>query len=898
MVIIEAIMSLYIKEVLIPEKVVEVVHRFSPIDHSDELPEEAEDAAIFWINKSCQKFRERINLELALLTPTEDDEEEEVPEISSVEYLWDLSDGVSLASLLSFYCPDELTWRNINYAHPMSMNDSIYNLQLIQMFCAEKLPCDIFFLSIEDFFDCNKVFRINILAFVADLLYHFEIRPVDCVRPPTERDVMSTEDELFLGFNNGMGALSRGERMHPSTSTPGHGFSAINHRTNRNVIHSLTPVGHQSPLAAPATHSAGALAHSSARYGRRRSSITSNYGRNSLMGEANYSSSGLADMSTAAAYSTPPTSANNSSSTLRHSRSSVNKGRRSSLDHSTREEEDLSRYFSILEVVGPEPGRVTPATNNSPERLHSSHSLHDVSISPRSSLIFNNVYPEVRNSTTVLSPNASASPSCYFNNSPAQQQQVPLAHRQQTQQPQQPQSSIDHSPFVLNKSQSFHRTISNSSSQVNYSPELAPMAPRNSNSSNSQLSSSHEARNVAPQVSESKSSISSLHRNTSSSGIVPHSTPFKGRESSDGESNILHNSNATLLNSSENSDGQSHQSQPPVRQSMSPRPVSPLAVFIGLDGSVNTKPEPAVTSTSQLSMDKKREMIVQKSLKRKAEQEAKRLKIQEEAARKREEEYRKNEECERKKEEEKYRKQKILEEYKLKKHAEEEKKRGDTVDWVRSNGSTSSLGLNGNHTNNKHATVVLNRQRGRFNSNASCDTMSSTGSTGTKTRPKSLHVSNALVEEFLSLDQRPAKTPAATSSSGLSSSPPAYNSSLSRNDSFNPLQSNNNLSSTGSSRPRSALSTSSKMLSSTSTSHLSSIMPSMPTLYQRNRGPPSDGASDVGSNFSEYTGPKLYVKPSQKSNRGIILNAINVVLAGTVNAETKRKVIEVSASDE
>ncbi|CAN7989514.1 unnamed protein product, partial [Ixodes hexagonus] len=42
----------------------------------------------------------------------------------------------------------------------------------------------------------------------------------------------------------------------------------------------------------------------------------------------------------------------------------------------------------------------------------------------------------------------------------------------------------------------------------------------------------------------------------------------------------------------------------------------------------------------------------------------------------------------------------------------------------------------------------------------------------------------------------------------------------------------------------------------------------------------------------DYTGPKLFVKPTAKSNRGIILNAINTVLAGAVNAETKRRVLE------
>ena len=928
MVIIEAIMSLYIKEVLIPEKVAEVVHRFLPIDtETEELPEEAEDAAIFWINKSCQKFRQRIEFEIDLLTPTEEDDEDDyaVPEIAPVEYIWDLSDGVSLASLLAFYCPDELTWKEICYANPMTMTDSIYNLQLIQLFCQEKLPCDIFFLTIEDFFDCNKLFRINVLAFVADLLYHFEIRPVECVRLPTYHDIMSTEDELYVGFNNGTSShstLLRGARAISASSTTGHGFSAINQRTLNRSLASVTPVGHSAQVT-PASQAASAAvaANSSSRFGRRRSSNTSNYGRVSLSGDGNYSNSGLGDITGPDAYGTPPTSANNSSSTLvRHSSSPV-KGRRSSHDHSIRDgegEEDLSRYFSILEVGGHETGRISPGTNNSPEQLHSSQSLHDVSISPRNSTTFNHsaVYQEVRSSTTVLTPNASATSSSFYSQQqqhqhPQQQQQQQQHHNQAQHQSRQLQQSshltqspqLNNSPFVLQKSASSSRNHNSSTSQLDFSSEFKTMAPRNLNLSNSQLSSNHESsRNLSSHFNEHKASLSSLHRNSSSSGIVPHSTPIK-EDYADVEAHSNCNATFNTSNNSTNATTASagnnhHQSQ--SDKSSSPRPSTPgVGFFIATDGTVNTSTtELATTSTSELSMAKKKELIVQKSLKRKAEQEAKRLKMQEEAARKREEELRKNEESERKKEEERLRKQKILEEYRLKKQAEEEKKRGDTVDWVRSNGSASTLGYNGNHgPNNKHATVVLNRQRGARNAHHTSSEAVNASNTGTKTRPKSLHVSNALMEEFLSLDQRPSKTPAGTSTtttSGLSSSPPTYNTPLSRNDSFNPLQSNTNLSSTGSSRPRSALSTSSKILSSTSTSHLSSIMPSMPPLYQRNRGPPSDGASDVGSNFSEYTGPRLYVKPSQKSNRGIILNAINVVLAGSVNAVQKQKVIEVS----
>ena len=50
---------------------------------------------------------------------------------------------------------------------------------------------------------------------------------------------------------------------------------------------------------------------------------------------------------------------------------------------------------------------------------------------------------------------------------------------------------------------------------------------------------------------------------------------------------------------------------------------------------------------------------------------------------------------------------------------------------------------------------------------------------------------------------------------------------------------------------------------------------------------------DQQQQSAEYTGPRLFVKPSGKSNVQIIINAIKTVcLAGSVNADLKKKVLE------
>jgi len=57
-----------------------------------------------------------------------------------------------------------------------------------------------------------------------------------------------------------------------------------------------------------------------------------------------------------------------------------------------------------------------------------------------------------------------------------------------------------------------------------------------------------------------------------------------------------------------------------------------------------------------------------------------------------------------------------------------------------------------------------------------------------------------------------------------------------------------------------------------------------------------DGASDISSVVSsnmDYSGTRLYKQPAAKSNRGIILNAVEYcVFPGAVNHESKRKVLD------
>ncbi|XP_021710408.1 patronin isoform X14 [Aedes aegypti] len=74
-----------------------------------------------------------------------------------------------------------------------------------------------------------------------------------------------------------------------------------------------------------------------------------------------------------------------------------------------------------------------------------------------------------------------------------------------------------------------------------------------------------------------------------------------------------------------------------------------------------------------------------------------------------------------------------------------------------------------------------------------------------------------------------------------------------------------------------------------------------PGLITKRRGF-DDGSSDISSTASsmmDYNGPKLYKQPATKSNRGIILNAVEYcVFPGAVNREAKQKVLEKIARSE
>ncbi|CAG9771820.1 unnamed protein product [Ceutorhynchus assimilis] len=71
---------------------------------------------------------------------------------------------------------------------------------------------------------------------------------------------------------------------------------------------------------------------------------------------------------------------------------------------------------------------------------------------------------------------------------------------------------------------------------------------------------------------------------------------------------------------------------------------------------------------------------------------------------------------------------------------------------------------------------------------------------------------------------------------------------------------------------------------------------SLPGLMSKGRRVFDDGSSDISSTPSsmmDYNGPRLYKQPATKSNRSIMLNAVEYcVFPGVVNREAKKRVLE------
>ncbi|XP_057327645.1 patronin isoform X9 [Microplitis mediator] len=269
-------------------------------------------------------------------------------------------------------------------------------------------------------------------------------------------------------------------------------------------------------------------------------------------------------------------------------------------------------------------------------------------------------------------------------------------------------------------------------------------------------------------------------------------------------------------------------------------------------------------------MERKKERIMLLSLQRRQQQEELKERKEAEAQARREQEKMKEEERARKKEDDRQRRAMILEQHKLKKAIEEAEREGKVIDKELLNAIKPTPKLR-----NKTASA--------------------------RPRPKTIHVDQSSELDSGALTPSRGKKGSSSNLSTVSSvdspddgrgcSPCRSSTQLGRRGSYKTSRDTDS----GLGRatpPRRAPSP-----GMGSTKHLPSpsgpgSLP--PGLMSKRRF--DDGSSDISSTPSsmmEYNGPRLYKQPATKSNRGIMLNAVEYcVFPGTVNKEAKRRVLE------
>uniref|UniRef100_A0A8C7TRA9 Calmodulin regulated spectrin-associated protein 1a n=1 Tax=Oncorhynchus mykiss TaxID=8022 RepID=A0A8C7TRA9_ONCMY len=217
--LIDSLMMAYTVEMISIEQVVGCVKRFSTFSASKELPFDLEDAMVFWINKVNMKMKEIAEKESKIKQHLlESPSHQKSPskcywKLVPVRYrrdnlsgrqlqhfpmldnlMKDMCDGAALLSVVHFYCPECMRLEDICLKVVSSIADSLYNIQLLREFCNEYLNRS-FHLRPEDVLYAPPVLKHNVMVFIAELFWWFEILKPDFVQP---RDLQEVKDVRSL----------------------------------------------------------------------------------------------------------------------------------------------------------------------------------------------------------------------------------------------------------------------------------------------------------------------------------------------------------------------------------------------------------------------------------------------------------------------------------------------------------------------------------------------------------------------------------------------------------------------------------------------------------------------------------------------------------------------------
>ncbi|XP_066200807.1 calmodulin-regulated spectrin-associated protein 3 isoform X9 [Saccopteryx leptura] len=158
-----------------------------------------EHKLIFWVDTTIRRLQEKTEQEAAQRTSPAAPADGVAPVQPSIRYrkdrtvarcapcfptvtgLQDLASGAALAATIHCYCPQLLRLEEVCLKDPMSVADSLYNLQLVQDFCASRLPrgCP---LTLEDLLYVPPPLKINLVVLLAEMFMCFEVLKPDFVQ--------------------------------------------------------------------------------------------------------------------------------------------------------------------------------------------------------------------------------------------------------------------------------------------------------------------------------------------------------------------------------------------------------------------------------------------------------------------------------------------------------------------------------------------------------------------------------------------------------------------------------------------------------------------------------------------------------------------------------------------
>ncbi|XP_058840050.1 patronin-like [Topomyia yanbarensis] len=190
MTVIEALMVLYAKEVASSGRISSALERIS--GRSGSQPVQHHEAALLsWVSHVCSALKRRIDYEVSNgggagsgLAVDEYGQRLQSPNIPPVRDIRELCDGVSLAYLISYYCPKLVPWPSVKFNHVPTIEDSIHNILIVSNFSERSLPYSVFHMTPEDITYMRGAMKQNLVVLLADLFNLFEIHPAKCVCYP------------------------------------------------------------------------------------------------------------------------------------------------------------------------------------------------------------------------------------------------------------------------------------------------------------------------------------------------------------------------------------------------------------------------------------------------------------------------------------------------------------------------------------------------------------------------------------------------------------------------------------------------------------------------------------------------------------------------------------------